>query len=107
MPPVITYLILGCMGLYVLVLVGDLFRTRKVRRYLLEGLALLVVFLDLRAATGFPEPFGRQAFGGLGPLPAIEWGANNRPTAHMGQHSHPALGKGTAESWPGGPVRRR
>ena len=71
MSNIITYVIAACVAIYALVLVGDLTRTRPAKRVLLEGFALLVVVVVLYVATGFPMPSGRQAFGGLGPLPAI------------------------------------
>ncbi len=71
MPQSVTYLILLCVGLYGLLLVVDGVRTRRFRRLVTEGGLLLAAIVVLRVTTGFPTPAGRQAFGGLGPLPAI------------------------------------
>lgn len=71
MPPITTYLILACMGLYALIIVVDLIRERAVKRALLAAAVLVAVAGLLHLATGFPEPSHLQAFGGLGPLPVI------------------------------------
>jgi hypothetical protein len=71
MPQLTTYIVALCMVLYGLVLVVDLVRRRRVRRLLLEGTGLSAAAVVLHVTTGFPEPSGLRAFGGVESLPAI------------------------------------
>jgi hypothetical protein len=70
-PAIITLLLAACFLSYALILLIEVLRTRRWKRFLLEFLALLAVAGLLHVTTGFPEPSRTRAFGGLGPLPAI------------------------------------
>lgn len=69
MPPLITYVLLVCIGLYGLIIIADLIISRKIKRGIIEGIILITVVIVLRVATGFPNPI--RSFGGLSPLIAI------------------------------------
>lgn len=71
MPPISTYLIALCLGLYGLILVVELIRFRRLRAFSVQLAALVTVAALLHLTTGFPTPSSWHAFGGVGPLGAI------------------------------------
>ncbi len=71
MSPLITLIILLSMGVVLLIFFIEDFRDKVYSRLAIKCGVLLVVFLILNLATGFPQPSTKQAFGGVSPLAAI------------------------------------
>ncbi len=71
MPPIFTYIVLASMGGALLVFLMEFARSRQLNSLLAQCGVLLTAFLVLNVTTGFPQPSGRQAFGGASPLGAI------------------------------------
>lgn len=71
MSSLITVIILIGMGLLVVIFLIEDLRDKTYARLAIKCGVLLVVFLFLNLATGFPKPSTKQAFGGVSPLGAI------------------------------------
>jgi hypothetical protein len=57
------------LGLFVLLIIIELVSSRSVKKFVVQGIILLVVIMVLNFSTGFPKP--KIAFGGISPILAI------------------------------------
>jgi hypothetical protein len=66
MSPLITYLLIGFLGLYLLFIIVELLLNRLFKRFLIQGICLIAVLVILYTTTGFPVP--RTTFGSVSPI---------------------------------------